>query len=244
MRQSESHTPELGVPTVFLVGAGPGDPELLTVKALRLLREAEVVVYDRLISQDVVDLIPTGTARIYAGKASGAHARPQDETNELLVSFRNQNQIMTISRDSSEVTRTFGDDGDYTLTSGTWFKGQHQACLSPDGILTVFDNRYPSADSLNSRVVQYQIDEETKTAEQIWEVDLGHRYRSGGEASVLPNGHLRITAGGARRSEGATVQVLEYDENQELIWHVELPSDDIPMVFRSSQISAGQLVDR
>lgn len=85
MRQSESHMSEPGLPTVFLVGAGPGDPELLTLKALRLLREAEVVVYDRLISQDILDLIPTGTARIYAGKASGAHSLPQDETNELLV---------------------------------------------------------------------------------------------------------------------------------------------------------------
>jgi len=85
VRQSETHKPELGLPTVYLVGAGPGDPELLTLKALRLLREAEVVVYDRLISQDVLDLIPKGTARIYAGKASGDHARPQDETNDLLV---------------------------------------------------------------------------------------------------------------------------------------------------------------
>jgi uroporphyrin-III C-methyltransferase/precorrin-2 dehydrogenase/sirohydrochlorin ferrochelatase/uroporphyrin-III C-methyltransferase len=85
VRQTESQMPELGVPTVFLVGAGPGDAELLTLKALRLLREAEVVVYDRLISQGILDLIPKGTARIYAGKASGAHARPQDETNDLLV---------------------------------------------------------------------------------------------------------------------------------------------------------------
>ena len=107
-----------------------------------------------------------------------------------------------------------------------------------------FDNRYPSADSLNSRVVQYQIDEETKTAEQIWEVDLGHRYRSGGEASVLPNGHLRITAGGARRSEGATVQVRIRRKPRAYLACVELPSDEIPMVFRSSQISAGQPVDR
>ena len=85
MRQSESRKPELGVPTVTLVGAGPGDVELLTIKAVRRLQAAEVVVYDRLISQDILDLIPKGTARIYAGKASGAHARPQDETNELLV---------------------------------------------------------------------------------------------------------------------------------------------------------------
>lgn len=85
MRQSESREPELGVPTVTLVGAGPGDVELLTVRAVRRLQSAEVVVYDRLVSRDILDLIPKGTARIYAGKASGDHARPQDDTNDLLV---------------------------------------------------------------------------------------------------------------------------------------------------------------
>ena len=72
-------------PLVYLIGAGPGDPELLTIKALRVLEDAEVVIYDRLVSDAVLDLIPKGAARIYAGKASGHHARSQDETNELLV---------------------------------------------------------------------------------------------------------------------------------------------------------------
>jgi uroporphyrin-III C-methyltransferase/precorrin-2 dehydrogenase/sirohydrochlorin ferrochelatase/uroporphyrin-III C-methyltransferase len=73
------------LPRVYLVGAGPGDPELLTLKALRLLKEAEVVVYDRLISEEILDFIPPGTMRIYAGKAAGHHVQPQDETNALLV---------------------------------------------------------------------------------------------------------------------------------------------------------------
>ncbi len=70
---------------VYLVGAGPGDPELLTVKAVRLLEEADVVVYDRLVTQDVLDLIPRGTSRIYVGKANGRHHVVQDEINALLV---------------------------------------------------------------------------------------------------------------------------------------------------------------
>ncbi len=72
-------------PQVHLVGAGPGDPELLTLRAHRLLREADVVVYDRLVSTEVLDLIPTGTARIYVGKASGNHTLPQAEINTLLA---------------------------------------------------------------------------------------------------------------------------------------------------------------
>ncbi|MDH5748119.1 MAG: uroporphyrinogen-III C-methyltransferase [Rhodospirillales bacterium] len=72
-------------PRVYLVGAGPGDPELLTLKALRLLQEADVVVYDRLVSPEVLDLIPTGTSKIYVGKATNNHTMPQDEINKLLV---------------------------------------------------------------------------------------------------------------------------------------------------------------
>lgn len=70
---------------VFLVGAGPGDPELLTLKAARLLGEADVVVYDRLVSASVLDLVPPGTTRIFAGKASGHHHMAQGEINDLLV---------------------------------------------------------------------------------------------------------------------------------------------------------------
>jgi uroporphyrin-III C-methyltransferase/precorrin-2 dehydrogenase/sirohydrochlorin ferrochelatase/uroporphyrin-III C-methyltransferase len=70
---------------VFLVGAGPGDPELLTLKAHRLIQEADVVVYDRLVSDAILDLVPAGTAKIYAGKATKCRAMPQDEINELLA---------------------------------------------------------------------------------------------------------------------------------------------------------------
>lgn len=72
---------------VYLVGAGPGDPELLTMKAARLLREAEVVVFDRLVSQDILDMVPAGVSRIYAGKALHRHHMPQEEINALLVTL-------------------------------------------------------------------------------------------------------------------------------------------------------------
>lgn len=72
---------------VYLVGAGPGDPDLLTRKAHRLLQEADVVVYDRLVSQAILDLIPAGTSRIFVGKASGNHHLSQDDINELLANL-------------------------------------------------------------------------------------------------------------------------------------------------------------
>jgi uroporphyrin-III C-methyltransferase/precorrin-2 dehydrogenase/sirohydrochlorin ferrochelatase/uroporphyrin-III C-methyltransferase len=70
---------------VYIVGAGPGDPELMTVKAHRLLSEAEVIVYDRLVSEDILALIPSGASRIFAGKIARDHHMPQSEINALLV---------------------------------------------------------------------------------------------------------------------------------------------------------------
>ena len=72
-------------PIVHIVGAGPGDPDLLTVKARRLIDEAEVVVYDRLVSDPILALIPPGTTRIFAGKVAYNHLMPQPEINDLLV---------------------------------------------------------------------------------------------------------------------------------------------------------------
>ncbi len=72
--------------TVKIVGAGPGDADFLTIGALRLLREwAEVVVYDRLVDQTVLDFIPESVERIYAGKSCKKHVMTQDEINTTLV---------------------------------------------------------------------------------------------------------------------------------------------------------------
>lgn len=72
-------------PLLTLVGAGPGDPELLTVKAINTLKAADIVLYDALISEEILDFIPPGTPRICVGKRAGLHSHTQDEINSLIV---------------------------------------------------------------------------------------------------------------------------------------------------------------
>jgi len=76
---------------IYLVGTGPGDPDLLTVKAQRLLQTADVIVFDRLVSDAIVEQIPQGISRIYVGKESGRHPVPQEEINQLLAGLATGN---------------------------------------------------------------------------------------------------------------------------------------------------------
>jgi uroporphyrinogen III methyltransferase/synthase len=70
---------------VYLVGAGPGDPGLISVKGLKCLSQADVIIYDRLLDERLLESTPAEAERIYVGKTAGEHIKPQDEINRLLV---------------------------------------------------------------------------------------------------------------------------------------------------------------
>ena len=82
------------VPTVYLVGVGPGDVELLTVKALRLMRDADLVLYDRLISPEILQLVGDDASMLYVGKEAGLHTRPQEEIHQLLLHFASSGKMV------------------------------------------------------------------------------------------------------------------------------------------------------
>ncbi|NMG57681.1 uroporphyrinogen-III C-methyltransferase, partial [Geitlerinema sp. P-1104] len=79
---------------VYLVGAGPGDPGLLTVKAKTLIECADVVVYDALISEPILALIPPQAERVHAGKRRGRHSLLQEQTTQLLIDLAQRHAVV------------------------------------------------------------------------------------------------------------------------------------------------------
>ncbi len=95
---------------VYLIGAGPGDPELITVKGLRALRSASVVLYDRLIGQELLREAPLHATLVYVGKGAGCHTMPQEQINAALVAYARQGQ--TVARLKGGDPFVFGRGGE------------------------------------------------------------------------------------------------------------------------------------
>lgn len=110
-------------PTVYIVGAGPGDPELLTRKAHRLLMRAEAVVYDRLVSAEILALIPAGVIRVFAGKSCGRHSMTQEEIHHTLLALsRNKRHIVRLKGGDPFIFGRGGEEAEFLARHGIAFE--------------------------------------------------------------------------------------------------------------------------
>lgn len=99
---------------VYLVGTGPGDPGLLTLRAVQLMRQADVVLYDRLVSPQILDYVSDSATMVYVGKEKGFHTRSQEEIHELMREFAFSKPGLTVLRLKGGDPFVFGRGGEET----------------------------------------------------------------------------------------------------------------------------------
>lgn len=108
---------------VYLTGAGPGDMELLTIKALRVIKEADVVIYDRLANPEILEETKDGCVFVYVGKEDGRHIMPQDEINETIhqhaLKFKT---VVRLKGGDPFVFGRGGEEGSYLYERGIYFE--------------------------------------------------------------------------------------------------------------------------
>ena len=121
---------------VYLVGAGPGDPQLLTIKAVKALKEADVIIYDRLgVSEEILCLAPETAERIFVGKRTGLHEVPQDNINELIIEKAKQGvKVVRLKGGDPFIFGRGGEEAEALVEQGIEFEvvpGVSSAVVAP-----------------------------------------------------------------------------------------------------------------
>ncbi|MGD9581630.1 MAG: uroporphyrinogen-III C-methyltransferase, partial [Vampirovibrionia bacterium] len=99
---------------VYLIGAGPGDPELLTLKGERIIKKATIIIYDNLVNPQILELTKENCEKIYVGKKANQHTLTQDEINELLVEkYNKQETIVRLKGGDPIVFGRGGEEAEY-----------------------------------------------------------------------------------------------------------------------------------
>lgn len=113
----------MNLPRVYLVGAGPGDPELITLKGKRVLEEAEVVVYDRLVGEGVLNFVNPEAELVFVGKESSFHASPQEEINQIIVLHAKRGKkVVRLKGGDPYIFGRGGEEATYLFNLGITFE--------------------------------------------------------------------------------------------------------------------------
>lgn len=110
---------QLNAGEVALVGSGPGDAELLTIRAIRFIEQADIAVYDRLVSEEILALLPDSCEKFYVGKEQAKHCVPQDKINEKLVVLAKQNKrVLRLKGGDPFIFGRGGEEAEFLLANG------------------------------------------------------------------------------------------------------------------------------
>ena len=142
-----------------------------------------------------------------------------EEKDAFLVSFRNLHCVVLVARSSGEILWRAGRSGDFQITNGRWFSGQHDVQLIGEDELLLYDNGL-QGNIDESRGVRYRLDFERQEIEQLEEWSAGVLARTMGSISQLENGNIILSSGGHRLGSNPS-RVLEYGENGQEVWRLE-----------------------